>query len=164
MRPSIHESFIDICDVIARRSTCLKNKVGCVIVRDGRIISQGVNGRLSKLPNCCDTRICDRKNIPSGTMYEIGLCNHAEQNAIFYAAKYGISTNDTTIYVNSSICRMCMKSILAAGITNIYYRNVGVYGGEEVLQYAKEYGGIPYTNINIIPMCLNKKGDENGEQ
>ena len=127
--------MMKICDVIAERSHCLKNKVGSVIVRDGRIVSMGFNGMLPGIPNCESIEDCPRRNVVSGTNYEIGDCQHAETNAILFAARYGIVTKGASLYVNCSICRICARNIVSAGISTVYYTSAkNYYNGIELLK------------------------------
>jgi dCMP deaminase len=120
-RISFDEAMLNICNIIARRSTCCKNKVGALIVKDGRIISMGYNGNLPNIKHCETIDDCLRKGLSSGTQYEIGECQHAEQNAILFCAKHGVSTNDSVMYVSSSVCSLCAKAIVMAGIKKVIY-------------------------------------------
>jgi len=134
-RISFDDLLLLICELVSMRSTCKKYKVGCVLVRDGRIISIGYNGMLSGFNHCESILTCQRASIPSGTMYEVGNCQHAEQNAILYCAKDGIQVDGSTIYVNSAVCRLCAKAIIAAGIIKVVYFD-SVYDGIELLNEA----------------------------
>jgi len=131
-RITIDDMMLEICDVIAQRSTCLKRKFGCVIVKDGRIISLGYNGTISGWKNCEVKEDCPRWDIPAGTRYEIGECLHAENNALLYAAKNGISTNGADLYINGTCCRLCARAIIAAGIKKVVYEQMD-YNGIELL-------------------------------
>ena len=136
--------MMKICDIIALRSHCLKNKVGSVIVKDGRIISMGFNGMLPGMKNCDNIIDCPRREVVSGTRYEIGDCQHAETNAIIFSARYGIPVKDASLYVNCSICRICARNIVSAGISIVYFTSAkNMYNGIELL---KEVG------INVIDM------------
>jgi dCMP deaminase len=124
-----------ICDVISMRSTCVKGHVGSVIVKDGRIISIGYNGMLPSFKNCESVADCPRSNIPSGTKYEIGDCQHAETNAIIFCARTPVSTEGATIYINSTVCRMCARNIISAKISKVVCRS-GPYDGTALLTAA----------------------------
>ena len=119
-RIDIDVMMMKICDVIALRSHCAKNKIGSVIAKDGRIISIGYNGMLPGVKNCTTIDSCPRKDVVSGTHYEIGDCQHAETNAILFSAKHGIALEGASIYVNCSICRMCARNIISAGIKKYF--------------------------------------------
>lgn len=131
-RITIDKEMMEICEVVAKRSACLKNQVGSVVVKEGRIISMGYNGVLSGFEHCSLTNLCKRKNIKSGTKYEVGDCQHAELNAILFCAKNGMSTMGAELYVNCSVCRMCAKAIIAAGIKRVIYKEAD-YDGFELL-------------------------------
>ena len=123
IRPTIDEYFMNIAEVIATRSTCIRRKVGAVIVKDKQIISTGYNGSPKKLKHCLDIGcIRDQKNIESGTMHEICRGVHAEQNAIIQAATHGISTKDASLYCTHQPCIICTKMIINANIINVVFK------------------------------------------
>lgn len=109
-RPSWKEYFVKIVKVTSERSPCERLKVGCVIVKDNRIISQGYNGFL---PGCPHKSIV-RDNHEQATV-------HAEQNAISDCAKRGVNCNGAEIYITHYPCLNCCKILLASGISKIYY-------------------------------------------
>ena len=89
-RLDIHEYYMNIAIQVSLRSTCIRRKVGAIIVKDNRILSTGYNGAPSGLPNCCDDcKRCYRSahNIPSGCELDKCFAVHAEQNAIMNALK-----------------------------------------------------------------------------
>ena len=116
-RPKLDFIFLDVARIISLRSTCLRRKIGCVLERDGRIISCGYNGVASRMPHCIDTNIC-LKTQRNDENYKI--CNHAEQNAICQCAKNGISTRDASLYVTKNPCMSCSKMAYASGIYDVY--------------------------------------------
>jgi len=121
-RPPWDEYFMEVAELVSKRSTCLRKKVGAVIVRGKRIIATGYNGIcISGAPHCIDTGICERESmgIPSGTRYEVGRCTHGEASAILQCAKFGIPTEGTTLYVNALVCILCAKMIISAGIKRV---------------------------------------------
>ena len=79
MRPSFDEVYMQVVEVIARRSTCLRKKVGSVIVVDRRILSHGYNGVVSGEAHCCDTGVYLKAK---AGREDYKPCVHAEQNAI----------------------------------------------------------------------------------
>lgn len=109
-RPDWNTYFKEIVEVTAKRSPCDRMKVGCLLVKDNRIISQGYNGFL---PGCPHQSIV-RNNHEQATV-------HAEQNAICDCAKRGVSTIDCTAYITHYPCIICMRLLLASGIKQIYY-------------------------------------------
>ncbi|HOI75846.1 MAG TPA: cytidine/deoxycytidylate deaminase family protein [Syntrophales bacterium] len=123
-RPSWDEYFMDIVGVVARRSTCVRRKVGAALVRDRRILSTGYNGAPSGMAHCLD-RGCLRleMNVPSGERHELCRGLHAEQNAIIQAALHGVSVRGATLYCTNQPCVICAKMIINAGIIRIVIRD-----------------------------------------
>lgn len=109
-RPSWNEYFKEIVLATLKRSPCERLKVGCLLVLDNRIISQGYNGFL---PGCPHTSII-RNNHEQATV-------HAEQNAICDCAKRGVSCNGAVAYISHFPCLICARLLLASGITKIFY-------------------------------------------
>ena len=111
-RPSWDNYFKEIVLVTKSRSACERLQVGCLLVRDNRIISQGYNGFL---PGCPHESIV-RNNHEQATI-------HAEQNALADCAKRGVSCLDSTTYVTHYPCIICCRLLLASGIKEIKYIN-----------------------------------------
>ena len=111
-RPDWNSYFKEIVQVTSKRSPCDRLKVGCLIVKDNRIISQGYNGFL---PGCPHTSIV-RDDHEQATI-------HAEQNALCDCAKRGVSCNDATAYITHYPCIICTRLLLAGGIKKIKYVN-----------------------------------------
>ena len=130
-RPSWDEYFKKICLVTKERSSCHRLQVGCLLVKDNRIISQGYNGFL---PGCPHKSIV-RNNHEQSTV-------HAEQNAICDCAKRGVNCNGSTAYITHYPCIICCKLLLASGIKEIKYIND--YKNDELV---KEY--CQQLNVNI---------------
>lgn len=130
-RPSKTEYYLNIAKVVAERSTCLRAKIGAIIVRDDQIISTGYNGAPRKTRSCLDRNEClrDKLKIPHGTRYEICRSVHAEQNAIINAARAGVSllNGDMYIYardrngkeIDSIPCFICKKMIINCGLNRV---------------------------------------------
>ena len=119
-RPSWDEYFIKIAELVSTRSTCLRRKVGAVIVKNKRILATGYNGAPSGLAHC-DKIGCIREKlkIPSGERHELCRGLHGEQNAIIQAAYYGFSIKDGIFYVTCHPCSVCAKMIINAGIKEV---------------------------------------------
>jgi dCMP deaminase len=123
-RPDLHEYFMGIAMAVRKRANCCGNKVGAIIVKDGHIVSTGYNGTPSKMPNCLDGgcyRCNHREEFPPGTGYDICICVHAEQNAILAAARFGIAIENSTVYTTMQPCFGCMKEMLQAHVSAVYY-------------------------------------------
>lgn len=134
-------TFLEIANIFAQRSSCVKRKVGAVLVKDLRVVSTGYNGTPSGFVNCDQVFKNGNKegllvikhgnkihNMTVETIthhdfaerYEI----HAEQNCLMIAAQNGISTKDCTLYVTTAPCVQCAKLIIAAGIKRVVYKEV----------------------------------------
>jgi len=113
-----------IVNQVATRSTCLRRKIGAIIVKDKRILTTGYNGAPKNVKSCLEIGSCLREElgIPSGQRHEICRALHAEQNAIIQAAYHGVSVNGSVLYCNTQPCVMCAKMIINSGITKIYYQ------------------------------------------
>lgn len=133
-RPSWENYFKEIVEVTAKRSPCERMKVGCLLVKDNRIISQGYNGFL---PGCPHTSIV-RDNHEQATV-------HAEQNAICDCAMRGVSSNNCTAYVTHYPCIICTRLLLASGINKIYYINN--YKNDELVDYFAKQKNVSIEKI-----------------
>ena len=122
-RPTWDEYFMEIADVVAKRSNCVSRKVGAVITVDNQIVSTGYNGAPKGLHHCVDAGGCLRKlnKIESGTRQEVCRAAHAEQNAIISAAVKGVSVKGGTLYTNTYPCSICTRMIINAEIKKIVY-------------------------------------------
>jgi len=111
-RISWDEYFSKIVVATSERSPCERLQVGCLLVNDNRIVSQGYNGFL---PGCPHESIV-RDNHEQATL-------HAEQNALMDCAKRGVSCDGCTAYITHYPCIICTRLLLAGGIKKIKYVN-----------------------------------------
>ena len=111
-----------ITRLVAERSTCLRRKVGAVLVKDKRILATGYNGAPVGIAHC-EAVGCLRENasIPSGMRHELCRGLHAEQNVIIQAAYHGVSIKGSTLYCTNKPCVICSKMIINAGIVTVFY-------------------------------------------
>ena len=109
-RPDWNSYFKEIVKVTSTRSPCKRLKVGCILVSDNRIISQGYNGFL---PGCPHVSVV-RDTHEQATI-------HAEQNALCDCAKRGVSCDNSIAYITHYPCLICTRLLLASGITQINY-------------------------------------------
>jgi len=111
-----------ITRLVASRSTCIRRKVGAILVKDKRILCTGYNGAPSGLRHCEEVG-CIRANssIASGERHELCRGLHAEQNVIVQAAYYGISIVNSDLYCTNKPCSICAKLIINAGIKRIFF-------------------------------------------
>ena len=133
-RPSWDEYFKEICQVTATRSPCERLHVGCVLVLENRIISQGYNGFLPGAPH----KSIIRDNHEQATL-------HAEQNALVDCAKRGVTCQGSTAYITHYPCIICTRLLLAAGIKKIKY--IEDYRNDELVPYFAEQMGVRITKI-----------------
>lgn len=121
-RISKDEYFMKIAEVVSLRSTCIKRKVGAVLVKDSHILSTGYNGAPAGFSHCTP-KTCVRQNLKSGERPELCRGVHAEINCIIQAAIHGTSImGDTTLYSTHFPCMSCLKLIINAGIKRIVYQ------------------------------------------
>ena len=120
-----------IADSIAKRSNCVRRAVGAIIARQGQVVSAGWNG-VSENYEDCRAAGCPRctNGGDTGSGYEKCLCIHAEQSAIADAARRGVSTIDSTLYVNLRPCLQCLAVARASGVRDVYYREHWSYSEE----------------------------------
>ncbi|KJJ83754.1 dCMP deaminase [Candidatus Omnitrophus magneticus] len=138
-RPSWDEYFRSIAELVATRSTCLRRKVGAVLVKDKHVLATGYNGAPSGVPHCLETGCLREKlNVPSGERHELCRALHAEQNAFLQAARYGISVLGATLYITNQPCAICAKMIINAGIKKVIYS--GDYPDSFALEFLIQSG------------------------
>ncbi len=114
--------FAEIADLVSSRSTCLRNQVGAVIVKEAQILSTGYNGAPKGLKHCTEMG-CKREqeHVRPGERHELCRGLHAEQNAIIQAAYHGVSVRGAKIYCTTRPCSICTKMLINAGIQEIVY-------------------------------------------
>jgi len=143
LRPSWNEYFMDIAYLVSERSTCMRRKVGAVVVKDRAILATGYNGAPAGIPHCSETGCLRHQlNVPSGEKHELCRGLHAEQNAIIQAAVHGTSIIGATLYCTNHPCSICAKMLINAKIQKIYYQN----GYQDDLSKAL----FDSTNIQIV--------------
>ena len=141
-RPDWDDYFLDIVELVAKRATCVRRRVGATLVRDRRILSTGYNGAPSGLRHCLEIGcLRELQHIPSGERHELCRGLHAEQNAIIQAALHGVSVKGSTLYCTNHPCIICAKMIINAGIVRI------VVGGDYRDQLAEEM--LAEANIEV---------------
>ena len=128
--------YLRMASVWAENSHCKRSQVGCLIVNNRQIISDGYNGTPSGFPNQCED--CDNNTLPTVL--------HAEANAITKIAKSTNSAEGSTLYVTLSPCFDCAKLIIQAGIKRIVYSEV--YRKTDSFKLFKE-AGIEIKQIEI---------------
>lgn len=128
-RPSWDVYFLQMAHHAASRATCPRAQVGCVLVRNRRILTTGYNGSPAGLPHCLEV----------GCMIIDGHCLrsiHAEQNAIIQAALHGVTTFGATCYATHYPCIHCAKILINAGIVRVVYNDEYKSAGSEFFSAA----------------------------
>jgi dCMP deaminase len=117
-RPSRDQTYMEICHVLRKRSTCLRGKVGAILVRDRRIVATGYNGAPPGLPHCFELG-CNA----SGNEHVEGCTRavHAEANVVSFAARTGQRSEGATLYCTHGPCLKCAQLIICAGIERVIY-------------------------------------------
>lgn len=154
MKQKWTEYFFKIADVVATQATCDRANVGCVIVKDKRILSTGYNGSLPGAPHCDDV----------GHDMVDGHCIrtvHAEKNAIGWAARYGTSLKGSSMFLTHFPCLDCFQDIVIAGIAKVYYKEAYREDNVKMVErYLEEINGTHYPNEKMMYMV---KIDPNGK-
>ncbi|MBA3014986.1 MAG: cytidine/deoxycytidylate deaminase family protein [Proteobacteria bacterium] len=123
VRPSWDEYFMAITHMVAQRSTCIRRRVGAILVRDKRIIATGYNGAPTNIKHCLDVGcLREQKGIPSGERHELCRGLHAEQNAIIQAAVHGFSVGGATLYCTNLPCSICTKMLINIQLEKVCYQ------------------------------------------
>lgn len=141
-KPEFDDIYMNLATDLARRSHCVKAQVGAVLTRDTRIISIGYNGPPSGTHNCDEEwpeTGCARDSRGS-----CSLALHAEENAIIYAVKNGVSLEGTTLYTTLSPCLSCARLIYSSGVRKMIYKHsYAAYKGlpvDEGIEFLRKFG------------------------
>jgi dCMP deaminase len=143
-RPSWDEYFLQIAFTVAQRSTCDRAHVGCVLVRDRRILTTGYNGAPAGLPHCDEV----------GHLLVDGHCVrtlHAEQNALIQAALHGVGTEGATAYVTHQPCLTCAKMLINAGVRRV------VYAGNYPDDYSRQF--LVAAGVALVHLAWQRPAD-----
>lgn len=142
-RPSWDEYFLNLAKATSMRSTCPSRKVGSVIINPetNQVISMGYNGSPRGTKHCgpeCLTR-------ESGKGWTKCRAIHAELNAIISAAMNGVSTNGATMYLTTTPCLFCSRTLINAGIKKVVA--LTFYPQKEAIELLQE-GGVDVVVVN----------------
>lgn len=117
-RPSWDDYFIEMAKLAASRSTCPRRRVGCVLVKDHRLIATGYNGAVRGAPHCDEAGCLMVRN---GDRDSCVRAVHAELNALLQCAVNGVSSAGATLIVTDFPCVQCAKAIVQAGVAGVVY-------------------------------------------
>lgn len=132
METNFDRKMLEITEIIASMSKCVKTHVGAIIVKDKRIISTGYNGTPIGYINCCDHFSGSSFDLKEHREWSEKNEIHAELNAILFAAKNGVNIDNSTIYINLSPCFNCCKNIAQSGIKRVVFNNI--YDGSDLTE------------------------------
>lgn len=158
-RPSLESTLLEIAITVSKRSTCSRRNNGAVIATpSGVVLSTGYNGSLSGRPHCIHECDCDdefiverligysekvdnrdlhAKSCPAHPENGCTLAVHAEANAVYFAARNGVSVEGADIYCTTEPCVKCAEAIVQSGIKRVYYgQQYRSHAGVELLQDA----------------------------
>lgn len=113
-RPTREEIYMEMATVVAKRSTCLRKKVGAVLVKNNHILGTGYNGAAKDQESCTDSG-CDL--VDNHCVRTV----HAEVNAILSAAVNGVSTSGAILYSTCKPCFRCYSFLKNADIQEVVY-------------------------------------------
>ncbi|GBB98733.1 hypothetical protein RclHR1_03300013 [Rhizophagus clarus] len=139
LRPTWDTYFMHLSDLAASRSNCMKRKVGCILVKNRRVIATGYNGTAKGLKNCNEGG-CERCNdgMSCGKGLDSCLCLHAEENALLEAGKERVGEG-CILYCNTCPCLGCSVKLIQIGVTEVvYHRSYGL--DEKTANLLKEAG------------------------
>jgi dCMP deaminase len=171
LRPSWDQYFMRLADLAAHRSNCMKRRVGCVIVREKRVVSTGYNGTPRGMTNCNEGG-CPRCNnaAKGGTGLSTCLCLHAEENALLEAGRDRIG-GSATLYCNTCPCLTCSVKITQVGISEVVYNQgymvdtmtarIFAESGVRLRQFSPPTDGLVDLSIGLVAdeSIVTKAGD-----
>lgn len=124
----LDKRYLRMAKIWSENSYCERRKVGALVVKDQRIISDGYNGTPSGFENICEDD--DNRTKP----YVL----HAEANAITKLAASSNNSKGATIYITDSPCIECAKLIIQSGIVRVVYaKNYRLTDGLDLLRRAQ---------------------------
>lgn len=129
--------YMDIAVRTSKMSRAKRLQVGCVAVKDDRIISLSWNGTPSGWDNECEdiVGINPDSSLILKTKPEV---LHAEMNCLMKMAKSNDSGNNATLFVTHSPCLDCAKGIFQSGIKEVFYREK--YRSDDGIQFLEKCG------------------------
>jgi dCMP deaminase len=141
IRPTWDEYFMEVARAIAKRATCDRDRSGCVIAKNNRLLVTWYVGSPSGMPHCDEVG----HQFKQVTHEDGSVTNHcmrtvhAEQNAICQAARLGVSVEWWTLYCKSTPCRTCAMLIVSSWIKKVVCENK-YDSGDESEKIFKEAG------------------------
>ena len=120
LQKELDKTFLDMATSFAKLSKAKRRQVGCIIVKDGQIISNGYNGTPSGFDNCCEEPVF-RDVDDCYVLQTKAEVLHAESNALMKLAMSTNSSKGATMYLTCAPCFDCSKLIIQSGIVRVVY-------------------------------------------
>lgn len=141
MKEKFKRAYMKTAHTFAELSHARRLKVGCIIVKDDRIISIGYNGMPAGWDNCCEDEFVEHDIESNDSMHRTVLKTkpevlHAESNAIAKLARSNESGNGAVMFITHAPCLACAKLIFQSGITLVYYKQT--YRDESGLRFLEQ--------------------------
>ncbi len=116
------KEYMKYAHTLSSQANCIKGKVGAILVKNNKIIAEGVNSVPNGITPCTE-ETCIRKKLKlkSGENQELCFVVHAEQNTLLDALEKKIDVKNSTLYVTKQPCIICAKMLINAGIKRIVY-------------------------------------------
>lgn len=152
LRPSWDSYFMSLASLAAQRSNCMKRRVGCVVVRDRRVVSTGYNGTARGLRNC-GAGGCGRCNAGEGSGHGLAtcLCLHAEENALLEAGRERLR-DGAVLYCDTCPCLTCSIKIVQVGIGEVVYSQGYSMDGETAAVFRQ--AGVRLRQFVPVSFCV----------
>lgn len=139
IKPKFREAHMKVAEIYAGLSSAKRLQVGCVIVKENRIISIGYNGMPAGWNNVCEDEVVTRYETHTDTtLVTKPEVLHAETNAIAKLARTHESGEDAVVFVTHAPCMECAKLIYQTGISAVYYKHN--YKTDNGIQFLKKSG------------------------
>ena len=140
--------FLTITRQVAERSTCLRAKVGAVIVRDRSIVSTGYNGAPAGMPHCIDVGcLVYESKTPTGDIETNCFRTiHAEINAIAQAARNGNRIEGADVYVTHTPCIHCLKVLVNSGVKRVFFEKPYKI---DTIQELRDRSGVELVEVRL---------------
>ncbi|ORY78295.1 Deoxycytidine monophosphate deaminase required for dCTP and dTTP synthesis [Neocallimastix californiae] len=147
LRPSWDTYFMTLSFLTARRSNCMKRKVGCILTKNNYIIATGYNGTPRHIKNCYEYG-CKRcnSNASMGTQLDLCLCLHAEENALLEVGRE--KSKGATLYCNTCPCSGCTIKIIQCGVKEVVYALE--YGHDEMIKGLFKEAGVTIRKYDKV--------------
>ncbi len=144
-KPSDDSFYMEIAQVVAKRSLCIKRKAGALLVREKRVLVMDSDDTPRHIKHCNENGCpaCNKEGIQLQC-----LCMHAEENVILQAAHHGISTKDAIVYTTDSPCLHCTQVLINAGIRELVFN-------EDAPLNEMTYALLREANVSLKPKKIH---------